>query len=185
MFDGSGSTDAQQLDAVRFDATPPDAGPDGSPMVSFVAVVLDNFADDVTGFRFTVASSDIVVTDLGFWDHAQDGLGEAHDVGIYAVSDQALVVSASVPAGVVATLDGEYRYADVAPTTLMADTTYVVLAYRTTAVDAVAYNVQNLVVSPLITYDTEVAENGPGQLAYTNTPYGETNGWFGPSFKAY
>ncbi len=173
--------------------TPPDAqivpdaalGGSGPAIVSFTNPFIDHFADDLTGFRFTVGATNLTVTDLGFFDQGGNGLGEAHAVGIYDVGSQQLIVSATLPAGTEAALDGAFRYVPLAtPGTLTANTTYVAVAYRTTAVDGVAYQVSNLKVSPLLTYNSNVAANGSEQLAFCNTPFNNNpNSWFGPNFK--
>jgi hypothetical protein len=172
----AGMPDAQaQPDARLADAATPDDLPDASTdpdadfsvsapaIVSFANPFIDHFAGDITGFRFTIGGADVTVTDLGFFDDDGDGLGEAHAVGIYAVASQLQVVSTTVPAGTEAPLDGAFRYVPIAaPVTLTADTTYVALAYRPTATDGVAYFVDDLKVSPLVVYNSEVAANNTG-----------------------
>jgi hypothetical protein len=182
--------DAEPADA-SIDAEPADADttPDADPLAPTRAILkfekpaIDFYANDMTGFRFTVGAEDVTVTDLGFWDSGEDGLGEAHPVGIFQVTTQQLIVSATVPAGTASPLESGFRYATIEPTTLHAGTTYVALAWRPTAVDGVAYLVQNLKVSPLVHYDTEVAGNDADGLVFVNTPWGDPNSWFGPNFQ--
>lgn len=142
---------------------------------------------DVLGFRFTVGPAAIVVKQLGFYDHQLDGLGEAHDVGLFAVADESLAISAQIPAGQAATLQDGVRWVPITPTVLAANTTYVALAHRTNAVDAVLHDAFELSTPGFITYDTQVAANQLDGLVFVNTPfYPNTyaNGWFGPSFRA-
>jgi hypothetical protein len=73
------------------------------------------------GWQFTPVIA-VTVTALGFYDADQNGLVNAHPVGIFGPSG--LVVSGTVPAGTAGTLDGLFHYTDVAPTLLSAGTTY-------------------------------------------------------------
>ena len=75
--------------------------------------------DNNVGFEFSTTRS-ISITDLGFFDQGVDGLAESHEVGIWRVSDQSLLVSGTVASGTTAPLDGDYRYVAVAPTVLAA-----------------------------------------------------------------
>ena len=154
------------------------------PIVSFTSGFVDFFADDVSGFRFTVNDRDIVVTQLGFSDLLEDGLADDHEVGIFNTATESLVVGGTVPQGTATTKIGLFRYIDVAPTVLSAGATYVINAYRPTRDDGIAFNVDDLTVSTLVTYETDVAQNATGGLVFTNTPFGATNGWFGPNFQA-
>lgn len=86
----------------------------------------DNFNGTV-GTRFTVGVSDITVDALGYQDPGGDGLVLAHNVGLWRVSDQALVASVTVPAGSGSFLDDAWRYEPIgARVTLSAGQTYVV-----------------------------------------------------------
>ena len=68
-----------------------------------------------TGWAFSTAG--LTVTALGYFDDGQDGLLNAHDVGIFA-SDGALLVSATVPQGVVGTLNADWRFVAITPVAL-------------------------------------------------------------------
>ena len=145
---------------------------------------VDYYEDDVAGFKFTVGTDDIVVTDLGFFDRNQNGLFEAHPVGIYEYDTEALVVSATVPSGTAGTLDSLFRFVSITPTTLTAATEYVIVGYRPTAGDPIAFNVSDLSVAPFITYDNNVAKNDTGGLVFAGEVFDVSTGWFGPNFKA-
>ena len=75
------------------------------------------------GWMFGVSSS-ILVTDLGVFDDGSDGLGEAHDVGLWACSSAActsgsLLVNATVAAGTSPSLVNSFRYVSLlSPVTL-------------------------------------------------------------------
>jgi hypothetical protein len=96
--------------------------------VSFTAAdVTGNFSDGnnrVVGWEFTTNSA-IIVTDLGFYDANADGLVESHDIGLYT-SGGTLLVSGTVLSGTAGTLDGLFRYVDVADTPLAANETFVI-----------------------------------------------------------
>jgi hypothetical protein len=78
----------------------------------------------VMGWEFTPTQS-IEVTALGWFDHEQDGfLNGPHEVGLFRVSDEALLVSASIASTSV--LVGNFRYEDVAATVLLGGSAYVV-----------------------------------------------------------
>ena len=81
--------------------------------------------DSVIGYQFTVGGTAAQINALGVYDHNSDGLLDAHDVGIWD-SSNVLLRSVSVPSGTSATLLDDFRYADVAPLTLSAGTTYVI-----------------------------------------------------------
>jgi hypothetical protein len=78
-----------------------------------------NSISNNVGFEFSTSSS-IRITDLGFYDLSANGLTASHEVAIWRVSDEALMVSGTVAAGTAAPLDGIYRYVSVAPTDLPA-----------------------------------------------------------------
>ncbi len=68
-----------------------------------------------TGWSFSTTG--LTVTALGYFDDGQDGLLDAHDVGIFA-SDGTLLVSATVPQGVAGTLNADWRFVAITPFTL-------------------------------------------------------------------
>src|SRR5205809_4323290 len=90
-----------------------------APKIAFAAAIaaiscaagsFDNFANDTTGFRFTVGSLDISVSALGFYDQELDGLTDPHTVAIFDVPTRLQVASATIPSGVVGILEGGFRY---------------------------------------------------------------------------
>jgi hypothetical protein len=76
------------------------------------------------GAEFTVGSVDIIVTDLGVYDDFKNGLAFAHDVGIWNLSSATPIASATVPSGTTGFLSGTYRFVEISPLTLSANTTY-------------------------------------------------------------
>ena len=83
--------------------------------------------DRVIGWQFTVGTTPIAATQVGAFDYGQNGLANEHEVGIW-LSDGTLVASAVVSAGTSAPLEGFFRYAAIAETTLQANTDYVIAA---------------------------------------------------------
>src|SRR5688572_18221092 len=75
------------------------------------------------GWRFSVNESPISITQLGLFDAAQNGLTDAHRVGIWD-SGGNLIVDTIIPAGSSASLNGNFRFVPVTPTTLNANSTY-------------------------------------------------------------
>lgn len=82
-------------------------------------------SDNVIGWRITVGALPIQVTDLGAWDYNNDGLGSAELVGLWRTSDQALLASATVPAGTAPALVNGFRFTHLTlAVTLQPNTSY-------------------------------------------------------------
>ncbi len=76
------------------------------------------------GTEFMVGATDLIVTSLGAFDKDLDGLGLATKVTIYNTAG-VVVASATVPAGLAGSLDGDFRYASLGSSvTLSANTNY-------------------------------------------------------------
>lgn len=76
------------------------------------------------GWQFTVAAP-VTLHGLAWYDHGQDGLAVAHEVGLWDAADASLVALATVPAGTAAALDGHFRaVALVSAITLLPGTVY-------------------------------------------------------------
>jgi len=95
----------------------------GLVLTSFVSTAQSTTTTFMTGWDFTVGSSDVTLKRLGYWDESGDGLNASHQVGLWAL-DGTLLSSAIVPAGTVAPLDGQWRMVDVTEVTLSAGITY-------------------------------------------------------------
>ncbi len=77
------------------------------------------------GIEFTVGATAINVTALGFEDAGLDGLGTAHQVGLWEVTSGNLLASVTVPAGIGATVNDAWRYVDLgAPIALTSGAAY-------------------------------------------------------------
>ena len=143
------------------------------------------FATESDGTRFTVGASSIEVTRLGIWDEGGDGLNASFTVGIYRVSDQALLGSVVVPSGTAATLDSGTRWTDLGtPLTLTAGADYVVATRRADTSDTFhrADDPGQWTIAAGVTADNGVfAASDPGVLTYPNIPLAN-NGLLGPNF---
>ncbi len=121
------------------------------PLPAWEIAEPENFRNDSWSFGeiFTVGDSNVVVTAIGAFDADLDGfVSNSIPVGIYRESDDALLSSTSVTSS--SSLIGHYRYQDIAPLILLANTRY----------RAVAVNLDDLynltpptTVNPLINWD--------------------------------
>ena len=162
-----------------------------------VANAADTPALDITGlgsgFDYTqgtyslgwsfMANKDLNITALGFYDDLKDGITGNHDVGIYDMATQTLLVQTTVvPSD---PLTGFFRYHTLAtPFVLPGGKTYVIQAVTLTDHYAL---LPNTVVDPAITFMGFAAYGSSGSPQSTTLHYPDgTNptyvGDFGPSF---
>ncbi|MBN2507916.1 MAG: leucine-rich repeat protein, partial [Verrucomicrobia bacterium] len=140
-----------------------------SLIASWTGGVNVNAFSAVRGSEFVVRSNDLVVTHLGYYDAAADGLLEAHDIGVFGM-DGALLVSAAVSAGTGAFLTNGFRYVGlVSPLLLRKNTSYVLAATLGSS------NNDNTVEGV-----TGIA-TGDGALQFVGSRYAPTNGLAYPS----
>ncbi len=79
------------------------------------------------GYRFKVtAASDIEAAALGAYDKDGNGLGLPHTVAIWPVGGGAPLVTATVPSGTNAYLEGHFRYVTITPVRLIKNTEYII-----------------------------------------------------------
>jgi len=64
------------------------------------------------GWEFTV-NEEITLTHLGLYDHGDNGFSIDHPIGLWRLSDEALLASGTVSAGTGDTLIDHFRYIDV------------------------------------------------------------------------
>lgn len=76
------------------------------------------------GYSFTV-NSPVRVTDLGYWDFANDGFSSSHQIGIWDTSG-ALLTSTTIAAGPSGTLLNGFRYVSLATPLGLAAGDYVI-----------------------------------------------------------
>ena len=144
------------------------------------AIVNDNVSCTF-GYSLTLGGSDASVTQLGVWDQGNDGLAEAHSVGLWT-STGTLLASAIVPSGTSASLYNGFRYMNIAPLNLSAGTTYVLGVYDD------ALNTDEITFQQTVTLGSDIASIGAPllldgiDLAFPTTPIdGNAEGFFGPN----
>jgi hypothetical protein len=151
------------------------------PALSVAECDFDHAAAGVVGFSFMVGAKPLVVSALGFYDEGADGLGEAHQVGIFDLETEKLVVSATVPAGTIASESGGFRYVCTPPATLSGDKVYAVLAHRTTNVDGIGFSCQKVEEAPFLDLHRTLGAQGAEGLVFTNKTRTYSSAWLGPS----
>jgi hypothetical protein len=124
------------------------------------------------------------VTALGVYDEGRDGLAEAHDVGLFRIGpagSSELLARVTVPAA--APLNGDFRYAAIKPTALVAGSAYAILATWRPGRDKFICSHGDVASDPGIRYVHNLA--GPitdEGLSYTTRTDPKEQGYFGPSF---
>src|SRR5262249_16737500 len=90
------------------------------------------------GTEFTVGPQDLILTRLGVYDQLGDGLITSHPVGVWRVSDEALIAPATVPGERLAPQVDGWRFVDRGtPSLLTANTTYRIAALETIPPDGI------------------------------------------------
>jgi hypothetical protein len=143
----------------------------------------NNFSPDdrVYGWKFTIGESAISVTDLGLFDVGQNGFADSHRVGIWD-SGGNLLVDTIISAGTVASLDGNFRFVSVEPTTLNANGIYVIGALFPSGLDtAIAF----APAAPPVTSEMAYVSSVYSESGIFNPPLNTYpgNGIVGPNFK--
>ncbi|MBS1831765.1 MAG: hypothetical protein JST65_03580 [Acidobacteria bacterium] len=83
--------------------------------------------DQLYAWRFDIGGSGVNVTALGVGDYDNNGLSISHDVGIFRVSDQAVLASATLPDGTGTTLLSGFRYLTLTSAISLAPGSYVIV----------------------------------------------------------
>lgn len=174
---------AAALLAIMMGSTPAMAD---TAIVSFTPGTLFSSATDnqTVGWSFSVAAgSGVTVNALGWWDHNQDGLGGAHEVGIWNTAGS-LLGSATVAAGTVAPLTGSFRYADVTPFALTGGETYIIGGFDSQAdSDSYITGVGGLTMGSQISF-LQAARSGTDTGFVVPTTFANNSGGrFGPNFQ--
>ena len=128
------------------------------------------------GYEFTVGSSAINVTSLGYFDHGT--LTEDHEVGIYDMSG-ALLLSGSVAPGTSAVNYFAYTSSLTGSTALAANTSYEIMGVSG-FVDPYAYFPATFSTDPDISFVNAQITTG-NTLAFGQFNYSYI-GYFGPNF---
>ena len=140
-------------------------------------------SDQLYGWEFNVLSS-VNVTALGVGDnHTTPGLSVSHDVGIYRVSDQALLTSTTVPAGTAGILDAGFRYMTLGSSLLLTPDDYViVMTMPMLNGDTQSIFNTSVTTAAQIQYVTSRFDGG-STLAFPGGPGSFDKGLFGPNFQ--
>lgn len=137
--------------------------------------------DQLYGWYFNTSSA-VDVTALGVGDGSGVPLTVSHDVGIYELSNQALLVSATVPAGGGTLTDG-FLYQSVTPVDLSAGSYVIVMTMPQENADTQSIDNTSETTSAPVTYVNSAFDSG-SSLAFPNS--GEegafAQGMFGPNF---
>jgi hypothetical protein len=147
----------------------------------------------VLGWQFSVKpAASVIVSALGYYDFNQDGLSQAHTVGIYD-SVGTLLVSAVVPTGTAGTLVNQYRYISITPFTLAAGGAYTIEGTNTGTGDRWAFGdgtetglTVNSNLTKAATNAAVFANNGGATLVFTTTKPNSPTGYSflgGPNFQ--
>jgi hypothetical protein len=135
---------------------------------------------DVVGFRFSV-NQELTVNRLGVYSPGAD-LGASHQVGIWRLSDSALLSSATVAPG--STQIGSFRYASVTGVMLQTGVDYVIGAtYWGGGPDLYVSFPSSLFTHPLVNHQGAVYPGSPNLGFVMPTAFEPNNlGRFGPNF---
>jgi hypothetical protein len=139
-------------------------------------------SDQLYGWYFNTSSA-IDVTALGVGDSSGQPLSVSHDVGIFDVSTQALLGSATVPSGSGGTLENGFDYESVSPFELSAGSYVIVMTMPAMNADVQSiFNTSETTSAP-VTYVNSAFDAG-SSLAFPD-PASEgafAQGLFGPNF---
>jgi HYR domain/Secretion system C-terminal sorting domain len=139
-------------------------------------------AGNNVGWSFTVGANPITLTALGLYDAGNDGLAEAHPVGIWT-SAGILLSSTTIPAGTAATLNAGYRYNPITSIVLAAGQTYVIgTLYVNNSADQYILN-SSQTIAPQITYGQ--SQQNVAQQDGSTPPFGFPSGFPGPHNQGY
>ena len=172
-------------------------------MSSFNTTAFLAVGDYTEGYTFTLSSA-VNVTDLGYFDFANDGLASSHGVAIYNAAGTRLfgaTVGPSAVAGLTFQTDpngtrvDSFRYVSVGAPLLLNAGTYTIGGFSSAA-DFVGTNATVVTTNAPVTFGSGVFTpgdtTGVGGTAPTITSVGNTgssspgpssNSYFGPSFR--
>jgi hypothetical protein len=132
----------------------------------------------VFGVDFTVGSSDLLVSSLGYFDDNGDGFLSDHEVGIYDAGGNLLAstdVTNSDP------LTGHFRFDAITPLTLLAGNSYIVVGVNGS--DHYTYVDPGFVTDPDIIYHGAEYGNGNTLFDPSASHNNFNDGFWGPNFQ--
>lgn len=132
------------------------------------------------GFQFNVTTP-ITVTQLGLFDSSQNGLLEAHQIGLWDNSGNLLLASV-IPIGTLAPLVDKFRVVPVTPTNLGVGT-YRIGATFQTGLDRLIFPgfATDFISAPQLTFVMNRFEPG-ATLSFPTGTDGTQPAYFGPNF---
>jgi hypothetical protein len=139
-------------------------------------------SDQLYGWQFTLSSS-VDVTALGVFDNNGDGLSISHDVGIFQLSDQSLLISTTVPAGTPGFLDSGFRFASLSTDFVLAAGEYVIAMTMPQGNADMQFiqNTSETTSSPVTYVDSRFGASST--LAFPTDQGAFAQGLFGPNFE--
>jgi hypothetical protein len=140
------------------------AGPAfGNPAYDFTSAPTTTDTSLTLGFQF-VTEGPLSITSLGYYDDGGNGLSTSHIVGIFDAGGT-LLVSATVSAGTVDPLVGNFRYINIAPFVIQGGRQFTVAATTGGPSDPWAYGtsatIVGLTVDPSLSIATNAARFDP------------------------
>jgi hypothetical protein len=139
-------------------------------------------SDQLYGWQFSLSSS-VDVSALGVFDFGNNGLSVSHDVGIFRLSDQSLVVSTTVPSGTPGFLDSGFRFVSLGSDVSLAAGEYVIaMTMPTNNSDFQFIEVSSETTSSPVTYE-DSRFDGSMTLAFPTIKGVFAPGLFGPNFE--
>lgn len=137
-------------------------------------------ANSAHGWEFTVSET-MTVTHLGLWDQDGNGFAASHPIGLFRVSDSALLATGTMSAGTGDPIDDGFRYIEVAPVTLDPNVNYVVSYYSAVSSDMVITNPIGEVFAPQVAWVRSRWQTDTGGLVIPSNFTSDDR--YGPNFK--
>lgn len=129
------------------------------------------------GIDFSVGSSDILATALGYYDDSGNGFVDDHELGLY---DSLGNLLASTVATSSSTLIDHFRYEDIAPVTLLAGDTYRVVGVSHS--DLYTWDDPGFAADPSVTYLGDTYDSGTTLFDPVGQDHNDvSDGFFGPN----
>ena len=123
------------------------------------------------------------MTALGVLDHTGNGLAISHDVGIFSLSTQDLLVSTTVPSGTAGTLVSGFRFESLgSPVELAAGSYVIVMTMPEGNLDYQTIFASSETTSSPVTYVNSRFDDG-STLAFPTIEGAFAPGMFGPNFE--
>ncbi|MEE9130217.1 MAG: hypothetical protein V3T84_09380 [Phycisphaerales bacterium] len=137
-------------------------------------------ANSVHGWEFTV-NTNIILTHLGLYDLDLDGFILDYDIGLFRLSDGALLTSGTMSTGTGDPLIDNFRYIDVADVPLVTTENYVLSYYTSSnSSDFVVTNATDEVFAPEVNWISGRWGDADGLIIPSNSTSADR---YGPNFQ--